>query len=163
MSKLMFIFGILFLAAGVALGLLIHFSPGEMQVQGLTPDVSAILLVGGALCLGLGSTIGALRDRAVQLRRLWRKSEPRRQLKNPPRQNSPALAKKLPPPPWPLKQAPPLPKRPLLPKPALPIRFPPLNRRSPILPWHWALSRRRPSGEPVAAKAEPEAKPERRG
>ena len=36
MSKLMFIFGILFLAAGVALGFLIHFSPGEMQVRGLT-------------------------------------------------------------------------------------------------------------------------------
>lgn len=65
MSKLMFIFGILFLAAGVALGLLIHFSPGEMQVRGLTPDVAAILVVGGALCLGLGSTIGALRDRTV--------------------------------------------------------------------------------------------------
>jgi len=66
MSKLMFIFGILFLAAGVALGLLIHFSPGEMQVRGLTPDVAAILIVGGALCLGLGSTIGALRDRAIE-------------------------------------------------------------------------------------------------
>jgi hypothetical protein len=65
MSKLMFIFGILFLAAGVALGFLIHFSPGEMQVRGLTPDVSAILIVGGALCLGLGSTIGALRDRTI--------------------------------------------------------------------------------------------------
>ena len=65
MSKLMFIFGILFLAAGVALGFLIHFSPGEMQVRGLTADVSAILVVGGALCLGLGSTIGALRDRAI--------------------------------------------------------------------------------------------------
>ena len=65
MSKLMFIFGILFLAAGVALGFLIHFSPGEMQVRGLTPDVSAILVVGGALCLGLGSTIGALRERTV--------------------------------------------------------------------------------------------------
>ena len=65
MSKLMFIFGILFMAAGVALGFLIHFSPGEMQVRGLTADVSAILVVGGALCLGLGSTIGALRDRVI--------------------------------------------------------------------------------------------------
>ena len=65
MSKLMFIFGILFLAAGVAHGLLIHFSPGEMQVRGLTADVAAILVVGGALCLGLGSTIGALRDRTA--------------------------------------------------------------------------------------------------
>ena len=74
MSKLMFIFGILFLAAGVALGFLIHFSPGEMQVRGLTPDVSAILIVGGALCLGLGSTIAALRDRTLQ--RLWPMSQP---------------------------------------------------------------------------------------
>ena len=66
MSKLMFIFGILFLAAGVALGFLIYFSPGEvMLVRGLTAEVAAILLVGGALCLGLGSTIGALRDRTV--------------------------------------------------------------------------------------------------
>jgi hypothetical protein len=65
MSKLMFIFGILFMSAGLALGFLVHFSPGEMQVRGLTADVSAILVVGGALCLGLGSTIGALRDRTI--------------------------------------------------------------------------------------------------
>ena len=65
MSKLMYIFGILFLAAGVALGFLIHFQPGQMQVIALTPEVAAILVVGGALCLGLGSTIGALRDRSV--------------------------------------------------------------------------------------------------
>src|SRR3989337_1217036 len=66
MSKLMFIFGILFLAAGVALGFLIYFSPGEvMLVRGLTAEVAAILVVGGALCLGLGSTIGALHDRSV--------------------------------------------------------------------------------------------------
>lgn len=65
MSKLMFIFGILFLAAGVALGFQLHFSPGEMQVLGLTPEVAAILLVGGALSLGLSSTIGALHDRTV--------------------------------------------------------------------------------------------------
>lgn len=65
MSKLMIIFGILFLAAGVALGVKLYFSPGEMQVLGLTADVAAILIVGGALCLGLGSTIGALRDRTV--------------------------------------------------------------------------------------------------
>jgi hypothetical protein len=65
MSKLMYIFGILFLAAGVALGFQLYFSPGEMQVRGLTADVSAILVVGGALCWGLGSMIGALSDRAV--------------------------------------------------------------------------------------------------
>ena len=65
MSKLMLIFGILFMSLGVALGFLIHFKPGQMQVVALTPEVSAILLVGGALCLGLGGLIGALRDRAV--------------------------------------------------------------------------------------------------
>ncbi len=65
MSKLMFIFGILFLTAGVALGFQLYFSPGEMQVLGLTPDVATVLLVGGAICLGLGGTIGALRDRIV--------------------------------------------------------------------------------------------------
>jgi hypothetical protein len=65
MSKLMFIFGILFMSAGLALGFLVHFSPGEMQVRGLTPDVAAILLVGGAVCLGLGGLIGALRDAPV--------------------------------------------------------------------------------------------------
>jgi len=65
MSKLMLIFGILFLSLGVALGFLIHYSPGQMQVVALTPEVSAIFLVGGALCLGLGSMLGALRDRAV--------------------------------------------------------------------------------------------------
>jgi len=65
MSKLMLIFGILFMSLGAALGFLIHFKPGQMQVVALTPEVSAILLVGGALCLGLGGLIGALRDHAV--------------------------------------------------------------------------------------------------
>ena len=65
MSKLMLIFGIFFLSLGVALGFLIHYSPGQMQVEGLTPEVSAIFLVGGALCLGLGSLLGAMRDGAV--------------------------------------------------------------------------------------------------
>ena len=65
MSKLMLIFGILFFSMGVALGFLIHFKPGQMQVVALTPEVSAILLVGGALCLGLGGLIGALSDRGV--------------------------------------------------------------------------------------------------
>jgi hypothetical protein len=62
MSKLMLIFGILFLAAGVALGLLILFQPGQMQVLALTPEVAAIFLVGGALCLGLGNLAGALQE-----------------------------------------------------------------------------------------------------
>jgi hypothetical protein len=58
----MLIFGIVFLAAGVALGLLIHFQPGQMQVLALTPDVAAIFLVGGAVCLGLGNVAAAVRD-----------------------------------------------------------------------------------------------------
>ena len=62
MSKLMFIFGILFLSVGVAIGFLLHYASGQMQVVALTPEVSAILLVGGALCLGLGSLLGALRE-----------------------------------------------------------------------------------------------------
>ncbi len=65
MSKLMLIFGILFLGLGVALGLLIQFSPGQMQVLALTPDVAAIFLVGGALCIGLGGVIGSLQEGSV--------------------------------------------------------------------------------------------------
>lgn len=65
MSKLMLIFGILFMSLGAALGFLLHFRSGQMQVYALTPEVSAVLLVGGAVCLGLGGLIGALRDRAV--------------------------------------------------------------------------------------------------
>jgi hypothetical protein len=65
MSKLMLIFGVLFLATGVALGLLIHFRPGQMQVLALTPDVSAIFLVGGAVCLGLGNVAAAVREYTV--------------------------------------------------------------------------------------------------
>ena len=60
MSKLMMIFGVLFLAAGVALGVLIHFQPGEMQVRGITPEASILLLVGGALCWGLGNIASVL-------------------------------------------------------------------------------------------------------
>ena len=60
MSKLMMIFGVLFLAAGVALGVLIHFQPGEMQVRGITPEVSALFLIGGALCWGLGNIASVL-------------------------------------------------------------------------------------------------------
>ncbi len=65
MSKLMLIFGILFLGLGVALGLLIQFSPGQMQVLALTPDVAAIFLVGGALCIGLGGVIGSLQEGSI--------------------------------------------------------------------------------------------------
>lgn len=64
MSKLMFVFGILFLAIGLAIGLRVYFSPGQMQIYGLTAEVVSILLVGGVLSLGLGGLIWALDDGA---------------------------------------------------------------------------------------------------
>jgi hypothetical protein len=62
MSKLMLVFGILFFGLGVALGFLIEFQPGQMQVLALTPEVAALFLVGGALCWGLGDVASALRE-----------------------------------------------------------------------------------------------------
>mgnify|MGYP006344322237 FL=1 len=49
MSKLMLVFGILFLAVGLAMGLKVYFNPGQMQIYGLTAEVVSILLVGGVL------------------------------------------------------------------------------------------------------------------
>lgn len=60
MSKFMLIAGVLFAAIGVALGLMVYFSPGQMQVVALTPEVAAIFLVGGVLAIGLGGIIVAL-------------------------------------------------------------------------------------------------------
>ena len=60
MSKFMLIVGVLLAAVGVALGLMVYFSPGQMQVLALTPEVAAILLVGGVLAMGLGGVIGVL-------------------------------------------------------------------------------------------------------
>jgi hypothetical protein len=60
MSKLMIILGIIVAAAGAVMGALIHVSPGQMQVLGLTPEVAAILLVGGFSLIGLGGVVGAV-------------------------------------------------------------------------------------------------------
>lgn len=60
MSKLMIILGIIVAAAGAVCGALIYVSPGQMQVLGLTPEVAAVLLVGGLGLIGLGGVIGAL-------------------------------------------------------------------------------------------------------
>lgn len=60
MSKLMIILGIIVAAAGAVMGALIYVSPGQMQVLGLTPEVAAILLVGGLGLVGLGGVIAAL-------------------------------------------------------------------------------------------------------
>lgn len=60
MTKLSQILGFVFLIAGVVLAALIAIMPGSMQVLGLMPDVAAILLVGGAICLGLAGVVEAL-------------------------------------------------------------------------------------------------------
>jgi len=73
MSKLMLILGIVVTAAAIALGLLVFFSPGEMQIRGLTHEVVAILLVGGLAFIGMGGIIGAVErsvEATVELRRL---------------------------------------------------------------------------------------------
>jgi hypothetical protein len=65
MSKLMIILGIIVAAAGAVIGALIYVSPGQMQVLGLTPEVTAIMFVGGLGLIGLGGIIVAL-DRATR-------------------------------------------------------------------------------------------------
>ena len=60
MSKLMIILGIIVAAAGAVIGALIYVSPGQMQVLGLTPEVAAIMLVGGLGLVGLGGVISAM-------------------------------------------------------------------------------------------------------
>ena len=65
MSKLMIILGIIVAAAGAVIGALIYVSPGQMQVLGLTPEVTAIMFVGGLGLIGLGGIIIAL-DRATR-------------------------------------------------------------------------------------------------
>lgn len=63
MSKLMWIAGILLIAFGIALGLMVFVSPASVVGWGLTPEVAAILLVGGFLSLGLGGVINAIEQR----------------------------------------------------------------------------------------------------
>lgn len=60
MSKLMMILGVILGAIGIALGLMVFFSPGAMQVVGVTLEAAAVFLVGGVLAFGLGGVITAL-------------------------------------------------------------------------------------------------------
>ena len=60
MAKLMWIAGIVLVAVGVALGLMVFFSTASIVGWGLTGDTAAILLVGGVLALGLGGVINAI-------------------------------------------------------------------------------------------------------
>lgn len=60
MAKLMWIAGILLAALGIALGLMIFFSPASVVSWGITTETAAIFIVGGLLCLGMGSLIDGL-------------------------------------------------------------------------------------------------------
>ena len=60
MAKLMWLLGIVQTALGAALALLTFYSPGKMLIYGLTTDTAAIMIAGGAICLGMGSMISAL-------------------------------------------------------------------------------------------------------
>lgn len=60
MSKLMIILGIIVAAAGAVIAALTYYTPGEMQIRGLTPEVAAVMLVGGLGLVGLGGVISAL-------------------------------------------------------------------------------------------------------
>ena len=60
MSKLMWIAGILLVAAGVALGLMALVSTASLAGYRIGLDLAALLLVGGILSLGLGSVISLL-------------------------------------------------------------------------------------------------------
>jgi hypothetical protein len=60
MAKLMWVLGVVFAAVGVALAIMVMTQPGLMQVYGLTLEVAAIAIVGGALAAGIGGVINAL-------------------------------------------------------------------------------------------------------
>lgn len=65
MAKLMWIAGILLAAIGVALGLMVFASPTAIVSWGITPEVAALLLVGGILSVGLGGVIHAVETLAA--------------------------------------------------------------------------------------------------
>ena len=60
MAKLMWIAGIVLVAVGVALGLMIFFSPASIVSWGINPEATAIIIVGGILSVGLGGVINAI-------------------------------------------------------------------------------------------------------
>lgn len=60
MSKLMWIAGILLIALGVALGLMVFVSTASIVAWGIDLHVAVSLVIGGILSLGLGSVISGL-------------------------------------------------------------------------------------------------------
>ena len=65
MAKLMWIAGIVLVAVGVALGLMVFFSPASIVSWGVNPETVSIIIVGGIVSLGLGGVINALEMRPV--------------------------------------------------------------------------------------------------
>lgn len=65
MSKLMSVLGIVLLAIGVALALVGLVNPAQMQINGVSMDSAATLVVGGILSIGLGGVIAALDRRGI--------------------------------------------------------------------------------------------------
>ena len=70
MSKVLIAIGIIVVLAGIAAAGMIYTTPGQMQVMGITPEVAAVLLVGGFTVLGLGTVTAAIETSNRTLRDL---------------------------------------------------------------------------------------------
>jgi hypothetical protein len=70
MSKVLIAIGIIVALAGIAAAGMIYATPGQMQVMGITPEVAAVLLVGGLTILGLGVVTTAIENSIHVLRDL---------------------------------------------------------------------------------------------
>ncbi|MFL5258753.1 MAG: hypothetical protein ACJ8AS_03300 [Hyphomicrobiales bacterium] len=70
MSKLMMLVGVVVAAAGIVVLAFLVVSPGQMQVLGISPETSAILLVGGLGLVGIGGAIDAVEGSAQAAREL---------------------------------------------------------------------------------------------
>jgi hypothetical protein len=72
MSKVMSVLGIIMLAFGVAIALLliVNVGGGRLQIVGTTMDTAAVLIAGGIISIGLGGVIQALYDRMGSVARL---------------------------------------------------------------------------------------------
>jgi hypothetical protein len=70
MSKVLIAIGIIVVLASIAAGGMIYTTPGQMQVMGITPEVAAVLLVGGFTIVGLGAVTAAIETSSRTLRDL---------------------------------------------------------------------------------------------
>jgi hypothetical protein len=60
MAKVMMIVGVVLAAVAIALGVVNVFAGGSMAASGFTPEVAALLLLGGVLSVGMGGIIAVL-------------------------------------------------------------------------------------------------------